>query len=278
MKQWYDGYAFPGVGSVYNPNSVMAAIENRDFDSYWADSSAAEPLMDYISKDYHGLTRTIAELIGGVDVTVNTTGFANDLTTFKGKDDVLTLLIHLGYLAYNADRKTVRIPNEEVRQEFQKTIHEVTHEATLKRLEESEKLFMDTIQGHEEAVAAQIEKVHAEETSPLHYNREDSLRSVIKLAFYPYRDHYLQFEELPAGEGYADIVYLPKPDTDWPILVIELKWMESPDSAIHQILSKKYADGLDNDGRPILLVGISYDKDAPAGKKKHTCKIVEYLR
>lgn len=235
-------------------------------------------MMDYISKDYHGLTRTIAELIGGVDVTVNTTGFANDLTTFKGKDDVLTLLIHLGYLAYNADRKTVRIPNEEVRQEFQKTIHEVTHEATLKRLEESEKLFMDTIQGHEEAVAAQIEKVHAEETSPLHYNREDSLRSVIKLAFYSYRDHYLQFEELPAGEGYADIVYLPKPDTDWPILVIELKWMESPDSAIHQILSKKYADGLDNDGRPILLVGISYDKDAPAGKKKHTCKIVEYLR
>ena len=105
MKQWYDGYHFKGVGSVYNPNSVMEAIENDDFDSYWAESSAAEPLMDYISRDYHGLTRTIAELVGGIGVKVNPAGFANDLTTFKGKNDVLTLLIHLGYLAYDAETK-----------------------------------------------------------------------------------------------------------------------------------------------------------------------------
>lgn len=118
------------------------------------------------------------------------------------------------------------------------------------------------------------DKVHAEETAPLHYNREDSLRSVIKLAYYSYRDHYLRFEELPAGEGYADVVYLPKPDTEWPILVIELKWKESAESAINQIRHKKYTYGLEEYGRPILLVGISYDKDAPAGEKKHTCRIV----
>ena len=276
MKQWYDGYHFPNVGSVYNPNSVMATIENDDFDSYWAESSAAEPLMEYISKDYNGLTKTIAELVGGIAVKVNTTGFANDLTTFRGKDDVLTLLIHLGYLAYDADQKTVRIPNEEIRQEFQKTIREVKHEATLKRLQESEKLFMDTIQGHEEAVAAQIEKVHAEETAPMHYNKEDSLRSVIKLAYYSYRDHYIQIEELSAGEGFADIAYIPKADSDWPILLIELKWQESAESTIHQMLSRKYTYGLENDGRPVLLVGITYDKDAGAGKKKHRCKILEY--
>lgn len=276
MKQWYDGYSFKDVGSVYNPNSVMEAIANDDFDSYWADSSASEPLMDYISRDYNGLTRTIAELVGGVEVKVNTTGFANDLTTFRGKDDVLTLLIHLGYLAYDADQKTARIPNEEIRQEFQKTIREVKHAATLKRLEESEKLFMDTIQGHEEAVAAQIEKVHAEETVAIHYNKEDSLRSVIKLAYYAYRDHYLQFEELPAGEGFADVAYIPVADSDWPILLVELKWKESPESAISQIISRKYTYGLEQYGRPILLVGITYDKDAAAGQKKHSCKIVEY--
>lgn len=276
MKRWYDGYTFKDVGSIYNPNSVMQAVENDDFDSYWTQTSAAEGLLDYISKDYNGLTKTVAELIGGVDVKVNTTGFANDLTTFRGKDDVLTLMIHLGYLSYDSVKKTVRIPNEEIKQEFQRSIHEVKHEATLKRLEESEQLFADTIQKNEEAVAAQIEKVHSEETAALHYNKEDSLRSVIKLAYYTYRDHYLQFEELPAGEGIADILYIPRPDSHWPALVVELKWNKSAGGAIDQILKKKYPSILENLDCPILLVGISYDKDAKAGEKRHSCRIVEY--
>ena len=90
MKQWYDGYHFKNVGSIYNPNSVMKAAKSDDFDSYWTETSAAESLMDYISQDYNGLTKTIAELIGGMEVPVSTSGFANDLTTFRGKDDVLT--------------------------------------------------------------------------------------------------------------------------------------------------------------------------------------------
>ncbi len=274
MKQWYDGYEFRGVGSVYNPNSVMQAIDNDDFDSYWTESSAAEGLMEYISKDYNGLTKTIAELIGGVDVKVNTNGFANDLVTFKSKDDVLTLMIHLGYLAYNSEDKTVHIPNEEIKLEFQKSIREVKHKETLRRLEESDKLFVDTIEGNEEAVAAQIEKVHREETAPLHYNKEDSLRSVIKLAYYTYRDNYLQWEELPSGEGYADVVYLPKHDSEWPALVIELKWNGSAEGAINQILKKKYPDSLKEYGSEIVLVGINYDKNAPGGDKKHTCRIM----
>ena len=275
MKQWYDGYSFKGVGSVYNPNSVMKAAQNDDFDSYWTETSAAESLMDFISKDYNGLTKTVAELIGGVEVGVETLGFANDLTTFRGKDDVLTLLIHLGYLAYDSEKRTVRIPNEEIRREFQRSIREVKHEATLKRLAESDKLFLDTIKKDADAVAAQIEKVHAEETAPLHYNKEDSLRSVIKLAYYTYRDYYLQWEELPAGEGYADIVYLPKKDSDWPALVVELKWNKSAEGAIEQIRQKRYPDALKGLDCPILLVGINYDKNAPAGERHHTCNIVE---
>lgn len=278
MKQWYDGYNFKDVGSVYNPNSVMKAIENDDFDSYWTETSASESLMRYISQDYNGLTKTIAELIGGVDVRVDTKGFANDLTTFRSKDDVLTLLIHLGYLAYNSENRTVSIPNEEIRLEFQKSIREVDHKDTLKRLEESDRLFLDTIHGNEKAVAAQIEKIHDEETAPLHYNKEDSLRSVIKLAYYTYRDHYLQWEELPAGTGYADVVYLPKHDSDWPVLVIELKWNDSAEGAISQILQKKYPDAFRNYGCDILLVGINYNKTEPAGKRKHTCKIYRVVK
>ena len=278
MKQWYDGYEFKDVGSVYNPNSVMQAIENDDFDSYWTETSAAESLMEYISKDYNGMTKTIAELIGGVDVKVNTNGFANDLVTFRGRDDVLTLMIHLGYLAYDSEKGVVHIPNEEIKLEFQKSVREVSHKETLKRLEESDQLFLDTLSGNEEAVAMQIEKVHREETTPLHYNKEDSLRSVIKLAYYTYRDHYLQWEELPSGEGFADIVYLPKKDSDWPALVVELKWNESAEGAIDQILRKKYPESLKGYGSEIILVGISYDKETAGGGKKHTCRIIKISR
>ena len=272
-KRWYDGYTFEGVGSVYNPNSVMQAIDNNDFDSYWTETSAAEGLMEYISHDYNGLTKTIAELIAGIDVKVSVTGFANDLTTFRGKDDVLTLMIHLGYLAYDSVNKTVRIPNEEIKLEFQKAVKEVKHTATLERLRASEQLFLDTIEGNETAVAEQIEKIHMEETSPIHYNKEDSLRSVIKLAYYTYRDNYVQWEELPAGAGYADVAYLPKYDSGYPILVIELKWNKDAETAIQQIKNRHYPDSFKGFGKEIILVGITYDKDTPAGNRKHICKI-----
>ena len=273
MKKWYDGYSFRGVGSVYNPNSVMKAVRNNDLGSYWVETSAAEGLMEYLSKGYHGLTKEIAELIGGVEVKVSTTGFANDLTSFKNKDDVLTLLIHLGYLAFDAGKKTVRIPNEEIRLEFQKSVRDVDHEETRRRLQESDQLIYDTIHGDEEAVAAQIEKIHREETAPLHYNNEESLRSVIKLAYYTYRDYYVQWEELPAGEGYADIVYIPKTDSDLPVLLIELKWNDSADTAIRQIRDRRYPESLVGYGKKILMVGISYDREKPAGKRKHRCRI-----
>ncbi|WP_295094451.1 AAA family ATPase [Ruminococcus sp.] len=273
MKRWYDGYSFKGVGSVYNPNSVMQAIENDDFASYWTETSAAEGLMDYISKDYNGLTKTIAELIAGIEVEIDPEGFANDLTTFRGKDDVLTLLAHLGYLAYDADTSTVCIPNEEIRREFQKAVRKVNHTETLNRLKESEQLFADTLAGNEEAVAAQIEKIHREETASLHYNSENSLRSVIKLAYYTYRDNYVQWEEMPAGDGFADVAFLPKYDSDYPILVIELKWKKTAETAIQQIKNRHYPDSFKGYGRNIILVGITYDKDDKPGERTHICKI-----
>ena len=276
MKHWYDGYTFKGIGSVYNPNSVMKALIYHDFDSYWTETSAASGLMEYISKDYAGLSKTVAELIGGVDVKVDTSGFANDLTTFKSRDDVLTLLIHLGYLAYDSENKTVHIPNEEIRLEFSKAVRGVDHKDTIKRLRESEQLIDDTVHLRADKVAAQIEKVHSEETAPLHYNNEQSLRSTIKLAYYAYRDHYVQFEELPGGEGYADIVYLPKRDSSYPILVIELKWNESAKGAIDQIRNRNYPKPFADYGSNILLVGISYDKGMASGTRKHSCVIEEF--
>ena len=156
MKQWYDGYSFRGVKSIYNPNSVMKALRNDDFDSYWTQTSAAESLMKYISLDFDGLSKTVAELVGGISTGVDTRGFENDLVTFRNRDDVLTLLIHLGYLAYDEETQTVHIPNEEIRREFARSIREVKHDETIRRVKESSQLIYDTVHGNADAVAAQI--------------------------------------------------------------------------------------------------------------------------
>lgn len=131
MKRWYDGYFFRELSAVYNPNSVMKAIRNDDFDSYWTQTSAAESLMEYTSLDFDGLSRTVAELIGGAETKVDTKGFANDLVTFRDRNDVLTLLIHLGYLADDEETQKVRIPNEEIRLEFARAIRQVKRDSML---------------------------------------------------------------------------------------------------------------------------------------------------
>ncbi len=276
MKQWYDGYSLEDIGSVYNPNSVMKAIRSNRFRSYWTETSAAESLLGYISRDEQGLGKTIAQLVGGVEVPVEVNGFANDLVTFRDQDDVLTLLVHLGYLAYDENTGKVHIPNEEIRLEFARTVRNDKRPDTMRRIAESDQLIMDTIHMKEETVAAQIEKIHMEAANPLNYNNEHALRAVIQLAYFSYKDYYLKMEELPAGYGYADIIYLPKPGEYVPALVVELKWNQTADTAIRQIKDRKYPEVLKGYSGEILLVGISYEKDAPAGKRKHSCVIEQW--
>ena len=169
----------------------------------------------------------------------------------------------------------MHIPNEEIRLEFARAIRQVRQDDTVRRVRESDRLIEDTIHGEEEAVARQIEKIHEEEAS-LYYNNEQVLRSVIKRAYFSYGDEYVMFEELPAGAGCADIVYLPKRDSVLPALVVELKWNQSAQSALEQIRDRRYPEALHGYGGDILLVGISYDKKAPAGKRKHQCRIERF--
>ena len=272
MKQWYDGYSFPEVGSVYNPNSVMKAVQYHRFASYWTQTSAAESLMKYINMDMDGLQKDITDLIAGTPLHVETDDFANDLTTFHGKDDVLTLLIHLGYLAYDIDTHTVHIPNEEIRREFSRAIRKIDRSETVHRLRESDQLLEDILSLHEEQVGAQIEKIHEEEPK-LFYNTEQSLRAVVKRALFTANDHYLSFEEFPAGSGCVDIAYLPRKVSPYPILVIELKWNLSADGALAQIKNRQYPAAFEHYGSDILLVGINYNKDAKPGERHHTCRI-----
>lgn len=153
-KRWYDGYSFDNVSSIYNPYSIMKAMNMKKFKSYWRMSSAADSLEAYISCDYDGLFTAVLELLGGLSVSVDTSSFNNDISAIRSRDDVLTLLIHLGYLTYEESEETVRIPNEEIRMEFTKTVREVKNTDAIKRLQESRQLILDTIQMKADAVAA----------------------------------------------------------------------------------------------------------------------------
>ena len=272
MKRWYDGYDIRKTEPIYNPNSVIKALQNGSFDSYWSLSSAADNLLDFISRDVEGLRQTVLKLLGGVEIEIDTTGYNNDLT-YHTTDAALTMLVHLGYLAYNQEKRTVRIPNEEIRLEFNRTIHEDKNPETLIRVRESDQLILDTIHGNSEAVAVQMKKIHQETSNPLNANREDSLRAAIQIAYFAYKDYYLKLEELPTGEGYADIVYLPKKGKNVPALIVELKWNKSAAGAIQQIKEKRYPSVLEGYGGELLLVGINYHKKS----KEYECQIEKYL-
>ena len=122
MKNWYDGYTFPKAAHIYNPKSVVDALRAEEFASYWTQTETYEALREYIAADYHGLKEAIISMLAGNYYKVNTRTFQNDMTTFKTKDDILTLLIHLGYLAYDKEKASGYIPNTEIQEEFKNAV------------------------------------------------------------------------------------------------------------------------------------------------------------
>ena len=271
MKRWYDGYELRRAGAVYNPNSVISAIEFDSFDSYWSQSSAADNLLELIRWDVDGLRQAVIELMGGGEIEIDTVGYNNDLT-YTTRDAALTMFVHLGYLSYHQERKTVRIPNEEIRLEFARTLRQTDNPETMKRVRESIQLIMDTIHGEEDQVAEGIRRAHEDSSNPLNRNSEHSLRAAIQVGYFAYKDYFIKCEELASGKGYADMVYVPKKGMDLPALVVELKWNENADTAIRQIKNKEYANTVEGFGGDVLLVGISYDKDSGA----YQCKIEKW--
>lgn len=270
MKKWYDGYDFSKTGSVYNPYSVMCAIRSQEFQSYWRKTSAAESLMTYINMDFQGMQEIISRLISGEEIEVETDGFENDFETFRSRDDVLTLLIHLGYLTWDREEKTARIPNEEIKGEFRNILRGGNvNRKWMELIGNSEKLLESTIAGDSDAVVKAIEAIRQEQYAPTFYNNEQALRYVIKFAYIVAIDQYLKVEELPSGKGIADVVYLPKRKSMLPAMIVELKWDKSSGGAIGQIKDKKYPAVLEGYGGEIVMVGINYNSRT----KVHTCEI-----
>lgn len=270
LNQWYDGYRL-GEEQIYNPKSVMECIRRKKYGNYWTRTETYESLKTYIELNFDGLKDAIIDMIGGQSYKVDTESFQNDLTTLQTKDDVLTLLIHLGYLAYDEKERQVSIPNREIKEEFIRAIKNGNRTELVKAIQKSDELLKATWNKDSDIVAEIISELHDTDTSHEFYNNEQALRSVIKMAYLSSIDFYVKLEELQAGKGYADIVFWPKKNADYPMLLVELKWNQSAEGAIAQIKERKYPSTIQKWDGEILLVGINYDKKT----RIHECKILE---
>ena len=299
LQKWYDGYQIGDEPSMYNPYSVMKAIDRGRYNSYWSATGAYDSVSNYINMNFEGLKDDIIYMLGGGRCDVETTGFDNDPNKIKSKDDVLTILIHLGYLSYDKKKEQCFVPNKEVSEELGKAVRACNWAHVSRALEASKKLLKATLNMNAEAVARGIELTHDEETSILSYNDENSLACVLSIAYYYAKNDYIMHRELieqreqsqtrlnsaesrqkktegqlATGKGFADIVFIPRRNVDSPALLIELKCNRSADAAIDQIKRKEYPAKVAEYTGDILLVGINYDRET----KTHTCRIERYTK
>ncbi len=268
---WYDGYLFKRFGHIYNPRSVVEAMGCQDLSNYWTSTETYEALKIYMDMDFDGLRTDVVQMLGGGRIRVNTRSFQNDMRNFNSKDDVLTLLIHLGYLGYDSRRKEAFIPNKEIAEEFENAMSVGGWPEVMRVLRESEELLEATLSGDGERVARGLDRAHTEVASILTYNDENSLGSAIGLAYYSARKDYRLIREFPTGKGFADVVFLPLPTTGKPALVVELKYNKTVDTALRQIRNRHYTQALEGYAGEIVLVGISYDRENR--EKPHSCVI-----
>ena len=273
-KAWYNGYLIDGR-HMYNPNSVSIAMDRHKFDSYWKNTSSFASINTFITMNYAGLKDDIMTMLAGGMVMVETDAFQNDLSEIHSKDDALTALIHLGYLAYDADRMSAYIPNYEVAKAFQMALKTGEWSEISNAISRCDELLMATIDGKAEKVAEIVELAHETYTSVLKYNDENSLSCVLTMAYFTAPAYYNIVREMPAGKGFADFVFIPRANAGKrPAMVVELKYNQSADTAIKQMKEKRYQGALAGYSDKILLVGINYD--AEGNDKKHTCVIEEW--
>jgi len=291
LREWYDGYEVRGTApiedtapkeerprySLYSPLSVVKAITSRKVRNYWNATVAFVALADQINRDFDGLKEKVSVLVRGGRVIINTKTYQNDLTTLRSADDVLTMLVHLGYLGFDEDTSEVYVPNREVLQEFESSTDTDEWAGVFRELEESKEILYATWDLDTERVAELLDAAHDNADNKT-YNSEEALKFAVLYAYYAAQVYYTVIPELGSGKGYADIAYIPAPaHPEVPAMVVELKWDKDARTAIDQIRDRDYPARLSHYEGNIILVGVNYDRDARAGSavyKRHSC-IVE---
>ena len=258
LERWYDGYCVNGI-ELYSPKSVIEALRKKRCGDYWIQTGSYDAIRIYIEMNLYGIKDDVLKMMTGVPVRVNVSSYENKMNSFRSRDDVFTYLIHLGYLAYDAETETCRIPNNEVMNQWGNAIAASEIYVNFARIAENSRDLLDaTLRLDSDAVAESLAKSHEMLTSNLSYNNEQSLQSAVMLAYFYARSYYTVIPECPAGKGYADVVMIPAVPGK-PALVIELKKDKSAGGAIEQIKAKNYPSVLGKYNGDIILAGVNYD-------------------
>ena len=270
-RRWYDGYTQNGY-EIYNPESVVKSLRNKKYSNYWGKTSSYRVINDRIEANFKGTKDAVIRMLAGENVPVNVTQYLNTMDSFETLDDALTYLIHIGYLAYNEEDESCRIPNMEISREWANAVATMSdYEATDEIIKSSKELLAATLKGDEEAVAKALDESHIHVTSNRSYNNEDALQSAIYLAYIYAQNKYTVVKEMTAGKGLADVVFIPFVP-DLPAMIVELKHNKSAESALDQIKDKKYFDSLKDYKGGLLFVGVNYDEK----DKTHECRIERF--
>ncbi len=267
IKAWYDGYRLNHT-DIYNPKSVVEAILSGKNDDYWVETSALEAVTNYMNYDNGVLKDAICKMIIGDKVDVNVRKFENDLTKVNSTDSALTVLIHLGYLAYDEENESCYIPNFEIRQEFVAAVDSLSWKEIYNPILNSEKMYRETLNGNTKFIDETLDKNHRELAGPFNKNKEDILGVIVEISYYYMKRFYEVKKEDTSILGRSDIVFIPRDSAHVPFIV-ELKVDSSPANAIQQIKDREYVNSLGNYHGKVLLLGVSYDSKT----LKHTSLI-----
>ncbi|MCI9035003.1 MAG: AAA family ATPase [Lachnospiraceae bacterium] len=290
VKEWYNGYSLNGT-AIYNPLSVVEAVANNDFDQHWTETGTYSDIRELINMNMDGVLDSILLMLSGEKIPLNTHGCKNDMHTFANKDQVITTLVHLGYIAYDSQTQEAYIPNKEVQKVFEDyaTYGYVAYgyaaygyaaygypDRFTKFAGYAQEALISIEHEDAERVAEILQIMHNEFVSSIRYHDENSLCCVIMIAMLAsLKTYHKAIREFPCGKGFADLVYLPlRKDTNKPAILMELKWNKSAKTAITQIKERQYPKSLEDYAGEILLVGIDYQKET----KEHTCIIERYQK
>ncbi len=256
-KAWYDGYNLNG-NSLYNPNSVVEAVTTGVYDDYWSQTSATEAITSYMNYDHGQLKDIICKMLIGEKVNVDVSEFDNDLTKIDSADSALTVLIHLGYLAYDLKSKVCYIPNYEIKKKFELSLKKLKWNEIYNPISNSKKLYDETLRGNISFINETLDKNHKELAGPFNKNKEDILGVIVQISYYSVKQFYNVKKEDTSELGRADITFIPYDNYHIPF-IIELKVNSTPLDAITQIKKKEYFNSLGNYHGKVLLLGISYN-------------------
>ncbi|HJA93703.1 MAG TPA: ATP-binding protein [Candidatus Eisenbergiella merdipullorum] len=280
LRFWYDGYHTKGGERIYNPRSVVLALENNNLGNYWTSSGPYDELFYYIGANVDSVKDDVGLLLSGIPVPAKVQEYAATSMELKTRDEIFSAMVVYGFLNY--EDGCVSIPNKELMDKFAEMAQKEPSLGNVYRLtRESGRMLAATKAGDTKTMTEILQFVHNTESPLLVYNSEAELASVITLVYLQARDYYRIEREDRAGTGYVDFIFYPyRKDDD--AIIIELKVNHPAEEAIQQIKDRQYAlrfegkigEKPEYTGR-ILAVGIAYYKDDTS--KKHECR-VEVLR